>query len=243
MKQLLVAGKLSTGKKETLRAEEFHYLCRVRRSKKGESIELSDSTSTRYSCKISEIMEDCCIIEIGEILERKVRPYSIHLYLCLCKGKKQDLMIRQATEAGSDSITLLDSTYSQVKYVKGSKEDHKYDRWRKIIKEAQQQSGSSVNTILKPFISFQDLPEIQNNRSSGFFCHQEKMGENSLDELKNNCDEIHLVIGSEGGLSTSEIEIMKNKGFSSLYLGESVLRAETASLFALAVLIATMEII
>jgi 16S rRNA (uracil1498-N3)-methyltransferase len=242
VKQLLVETSLSQEESVTLTGKEYHYLCRVRRVKVGEVIELKDSSEKRYNCRIVEIKEDSCLIEVGELIQSHIRPYDIHLYLCLCKGKKTDLMIRQATETGVRSITLLDSDFSQVKLKEESREDHKYERWRKIIKEAQQQSGSSINTTLNPLIEFKDLPEIQSDHTIGFFCHQEKLGPSQLADLGKGYNDIHMIIGSEGGLSSGEIEIMKKKGYSSLFLGDNVLRAETASLFALAAIMTTMEI-
>ena len=243
MKQLLVNTTLCSGNSTVLRGKDYHYLCRVRRIKVGETIELKDATSYRYACKVTEIQEDCCYLNVGEQILKNCRSYAIHLYLCLCKGKKTDMMIRQATEAGAQSITLLDSDFSQIKLKDAGQEVPKYERWTKIIREAQQQSGSSVNTVLNSLIGFKDLPEIDETQTAGFFCHQVKMGPSSLSDLKENCNKIHLIIGSEGGLSSKEIEIMKKKGYSSLFLGESVLRAETASLFAMAAIITTMEII
>ena len=176
MKQLLVNTVLSPGKTVIMKGDDYHYLCHVRRIKTRETIELKDSTGNRYSCCIKEIHEKDCLIDVGEQILTTCRPYAIHLYLCLCKGNKTDLMIRQATEAGADSITLLDSDYSQVKVREENRQDHKYERWRKIIKEAQQQSGSSINTSLNPLTSFMNLPEIQDPQNAGFFLSSGKNG-------------------------------------------------------------------
>jgi len=244
VKQLLVEGILTTGQQKILTGRDFHYLCRVRRARKGDLIELRDETSSRFTGTVIAINEETCTIDIGNSIETDRREYSIHLYLCLCKGKKLDLMIRQATEAGADSITLLDSRFSQVTMPRGEKENIKYDRWRKIIKEASQQSGSIIKTTLKPLIGFDEIPRIKDPGTVGFFCHQEKIGSNRLSERRNTLtSEVHLIIGSEGGLSHEEINDLTERGFSSLYLGNNVLRAETASIFAIATIIATMELI
>ncbi|MDC7233259.1 MAG: RsmE family RNA methyltransferase [Spirochaetales bacterium] len=240
MKQFICNQQLTPGETVTLTGEEFHYLCRVRRMQSGDSLELSDSDSTRFTGTLTAIREEECDLLVKEELLFNQRDYAIHLYLCLCKGKKQDLMIRQAVEAGVSSITLLNSRYSQVKL--SGNEKSKFDRWQKIIKEARQQSGSSVNTGLRELISFDELPDAGED-SMGLFCHQEKLAASPLSEMKTRkIREIHLIIGSEGGLADSEIEIMKKKGYSSLFLGHNVLRAETASIFALGTIISSMEL-
>lgn len=243
MKQFLVDCLLTTGQKKILDGRDFHYICRVRRSRVGDTLEIRDRTSALFEGTVIEIGEESCTLSIGNALNTDTRDYALHLYLCLCKGKKLDQMIRQATEAGVDSITLLNSQYSQIKLDREDREQSKYDRWRKIIKEACQQSGSRIQTRLDPVRGFQDLPSIRDRNSAGFFCHQEKLGSSRLSEIKeSDTDEIHLVIGSEGGLSPAEIDILLKKGFSSLYLGNNVLRAETASIFAIGTIIATMEL-
>lgn len=243
MKQFVCSQKLIQGQTVTLRNSEYHYLCRVRRSSKDDILELSDTESNRYRARILDIRDDECDLLVEEELNSESRNYKIHLYLCLCKGKKLDIMIRQAVEAGVNSITLMDSRFSQVKF--NGSEAHKYERWRKIITEARQQSGSAVSTELNELISFSDLPDLkQKPDCRGIFCHQVKMEESPLTQMHSaSVNEVHLVIGSEGGLSDNEIEIMQKKGFSSLFLGYNVLRAETASIFALGTIISCMELI
>jgi 16S rRNA (uracil1498-N3)-methyltransferase len=238
VKQFICSQEISPGQTLTLKNDDYHYLCRVRRAEKGDILELTDPASLRYHAMMIEIRDDECDLLVEEEIEADTRKYGLHLYLCLCKGKKQDMMIRQAVEAGVNSITLVDSQHSQVKF--SGDETHKYDRWRKIIREARQQSGSPVNTVLNELISFEDLPDIDSG-NWGIFCHQDKMGESPLSQM-NSAQEIHLLIGSEGGLSEKEIEIMQKKGFSSLFLGYNVLRAETASIFALGTIISCMEL-
>ncbi len=242
MKQFLIKEEIQSGQRLSLEGEDFHYLCRVRRLKPGDALEIMDSNSTQFSAELSSVNDGSCELLVGdELLGRGARDYSLHLYLCLCKGKKTDTMIRQAVEAGVDEITLVDSRYSQVKISGDS--SGKFDRWQKIIKEARQQSGSSIDTQLQGLIGFDKLP-VPDSEERAFFCHQERLSENPLKELqKNKGKKIHILIGSEGGLAPEEIKIMTEKGFSPLFLGYNVLRAETASIFALGTIITCMEYI
>ena len=240
MKQFILNQKLTEDSEITLRDSDFHYLCRVRRSAEGDCLLLRDCEGALFLSELTKISDDSCTLGIGKSQAAAVRDYNIHLYLCLCKGKKQDIMIRQAVEAGVKNITLLDSRFSQIRFDR--REDNKYERWRKIIREAQQQSGSGIQTELNPLVPFDDLPLIEKDKSAAFFCHQEVLGGKGLALLQNkSIQDIYLVIGSEGGLAPEEIEIMQKKGFSSLYLGDNVLRAETASIFALGAVISHME--
>ena len=44
-----------------------------------------------------------------------------------------------------------------------------------------------------------------------------------------------LFVGPEGGLSQKDIETLEAKGFKPVYLGENILRAETAAIYAAAI--------
>ena len=57
-------------------------------------------------------------------------------------------------------------------------------------------------------------------------------------QLLDLCDnrDITIVTGPEGGFSSQEAEFLNSLGFQSCSLGERILRAETALLYALAVI-------
>ena len=52
--------------------------------------------------------------------------------------------------------------------------------------------------------------------------------------MKDSIQKIFIFIGPEGGLSDKDIEILRAKGFRSIYLGSNILRAETAAIYAAA---------
>ncbi len=145
MKQLVLKELPPGAESFKLNDEDFHYLCHVRRLQDGETLLVKSRDSGLYEARLNRLSETQASLQILSPAEQKERAFSIELYLCLCKGKKQDLMIRQAVEAGARGITLLDSRFSQVRLTgKQEKEkiEKKYGRWEKIIREAQQQSGS-----------------------------------------------------------------------------------------------------
>ena len=55
-------------------------------------------------------------------------------------------------------------------------------------------------------------------------------------------DKIKVVIGPEGGITTSEVELLENKGFIKVTLGKRILRSETASFNILSVLAYILEL-
>jgi len=197
-----------------------------------------------FKGEIREISDVSCSISVLSQIRTNGTRQNIQLCCCLPKGKKLDLIIRQATEAGISQIIPLYSDHSLIKYDKESDVRKKMDRWEKIIREALQQSGSPVLTKISAPIPVASLPVLDTSRERGFFCHQEKLQRNSLNDLISGTpDTVRIIIGPEGGLSEKEVQLLSDRGYSPLYLGDNVLRTETACLFATAAVITLLELL
>ena len=243
MKQFLLEQKCRIGESFNLSEEDFHYLCHVRRHKINQVITVKDTDGGIYSAELSRIDEKSCTLTILEEIEQKERYFSIELYCCFPKGKKLDGIVRQATETGVEKIIPLFSDHSMIQYKNMDDFSHKKNRLNKIIKEAQQQSGSGLQTQLSDPLTIDDL-ETAADGECCFFCHQEFLSKNTLSILlQKEIEKVKILIGPEGGLSDREIQILDQKGFHPLFLGDNVLRAETACLFAVSSVITVMELL
>ncbi len=176
-------------------------------------------------------------METGEsdsfVSENNICEPEIILCQCLPKGKKMDLIVRQATEAGVSVIQPLMSEFSIVKYDSKSWKG-KHERFMKIVREAFQQSGSKTLPEVREPVSLTSL-EIDEKNEIGLFFHQKSIENISLHQYLFTVPlKIKLIIGPEGGLSDKEIACLKEKNFKPVFLGENVLRTETAALYAAA---------
>ncbi len=242
MKQFVIDKPCHSGDTIELTGRDFHYLCHVRRHSTGQTIPVKDSKGSSYDAKITEISTSSCTLSISEEKETVARSYSLELYCCFPKGKKLDGIVRQATETGVSRITPLFSDHSLIQYRSNEDFSHKKARLEKIVREAEQQSGSTINTVLSDPLLLSEISPVQ-DRQCGFFCHQDYIEQNTLSELlQKDLDTVKILIGPEGGLSDKEIRLLQQKGFQPLYLGNNVLRAETACLFALSSVITIMEL-
>lgn len=213
----------------TLSGSDFHHLIRVLRCRKGDKVYLSDGILTGEA-------------EIVEVRQRRARlrvynktliekPASIiALFFSPLKGKRMELLLEKATELGVDELhpVLFRRTVVKVETRKA------LERWSKIIKSAAEQAHQPVLPKLSSIISFKDAVEALNQYSKTLvFLEDEKS--NSIKSLKLEKDErLALVIGPEGGFSKSEKDSFRSSNFYCLTLGKQQLRAETASLVALA---------
>ena len=240
MKQFLLSA-VPSGDDDFLEltGRDFHYLCHVRRLSPGDMLKARDREGNAYTLILAETGTDFCRFSIEDRQKDVSRENrEITLFQALPKGKKMDQIVRQATEAGVKTIVPLESEHSLIKFNSSKDRAAKRDRWERIVREALQQSGSSVETTVVEPAPFLSLKRFITPGSRGFFCHQDHLGDGLaypvLAEEREKTRAIGIVIGPEGGLSPAEVDNLRNWGYDSLWFGDNVLRAETAALYAVA---------
>jgi 16S rRNA (uracil1498-N3)-methyltransferase len=256
MKRFVISSPPNPDGMIRLYREDYHYLTRVKRLKAGMCFEaiLPGGTETRV-----RILSTVDNILIGECLDGVEKQLSslppLALFQGLPKGSKMDLIVRQAAEAGVAEIVPFLSEYSipQLKIRKNAHKTNpletKITRWRSIIKEARQQSGSAVDTVIRMPVFISDIPAVwgklkeQYSSAVGLALHQVPlmgMGDTPLEQaslhgyLDKRPELIAAAIGPEGGFSSSEVSGLLDAGFKPLTFGSAVLRTETAALYAIA---------
>lgn len=240
MKQFVLPSSFDGSFSVLLDEKDTHYLKNVLRVKVGAELKCTAPDGSVWRGIVSRFDEEGCTLELfpaGTEAERDAYTGSqstqVILYQSLIKGKNMDLIIRQAVEAGVAKVVPVETEYSQIR-LKDFKSE-KPERWQRIIKEAMQQSGTSIHTTVETMIKVDGIPPVSPDETALFF-HQSPMERKSIHQyLDGRFKRVSLFVGPEGGLSKKDIEILEAKGFKPVYLGENILRAETAALYAAAV--------
>jgi 16S rRNA (uracil1498-N3)-methyltransferase len=156
---------------------------------------------------------------------------ALVLMQCLPKGRKMDLIIRQAVEAGVERIVPLVSDHTVAQ---PGEAGARLERWRRIAREAREQSGAARPASIEPPVRLDDAAQRHHGGTAVFF-HEEPAGGSPLHEILAGAEEpLAVLIGPEGGLSPREAALLGASGFRRAWLGDGVLRTETAALYALA---------
>ena len=152
------------------------------------------------------------------------------------KGSKTDIIIRQATEAGVRAVLPVIGEFSVAK----KQNPAQLERFRRIIKESRQQSGSPVDTVVMepaPLAEALNTVKALVPPITSVFVQCSEAAGTSVGFhrlLAAKPSHIVLAIGAEGGISPTEAAVLRNAAFQTVHFKTNVLRAETAALYAIA---------
>lgn len=219
--------------------DQFHLL-KVMRARKGEEIEVVADEKV-FLCVIESI-KPLKIVAKKQIKENNELPNYVILVASLLKGDKMDFVLQKATELGVSEIVLLTTDRTIVR-LKGHQNDLKLGRYSKILKEAAEQSKRTKIPFVNRIIDFSRIDEIDANVK--LIAYEGVKGSSAtlnskIKSLKPG-KRIAIIIGPEGGFSEGEVQYAKNNGFIPVGLGNRILRAETASIYALSVIANRLE--
>jgi 16S rRNA (uracil1498-N3)-methyltransferase len=162
VKLFLINRSVGPSREIVLEGSDYRHLVQVRRLGPGDVIEARDADGRRFTMTLSEIdrQNNRASGLLSELqspagAEQLSQPEFV-LVQGLPKGKKTDQIIRQAVECGASEIILVKTQYS-VPSIDRADFTKKSQRWRTIIAEAVQQSGSPGIPSLKFFPGVEEL--------------------------------------------------------------------------------------
>ncbi|MDR1588443.1 MAG: 16S rRNA (uracil(1498)-N(3))-methyltransferase [Treponema sp.] len=253
MKRFILSGGPDRNGRIRLEGSDYHYLVRVRRLAPGEVFPALLPGGGEVLVRVlatggGTLTGDCLPAESAAGAQGSDAQGSasaglppIILFQALPRSEKLDLIVRQAAEGGLAEVVPFGSEFSVAK-IKGPGGQRaapaKYARWERIVKEARQQSGSSIATSVRPlpdidalFAYWEKLKKAHPG-ALGVLFHHAPLEQASLHSYLDKDPEIvALAIGPEGGFSPAETERFLAAGFKPLTIGNSVLRTETAALY------------
>lgn len=168
-------------------------------------------------------------------------PIKIRLIAGLIRNTKWDYLLQKATELGVNEIIPFQFKRCVVQ-LKSENNIKKIERWTKICKEASEQSYRNQIPLISDVES--DLKVLQKYQSDVNLVCYEKVGQNSQlkDFLHQDFTTVTIVIGPEGGFTAEEITVLTANGYNLVSLGQRILRAETAPLAILAMIMYEKEL-
>lgn len=219
--------------------EDARHINTVLRMKKGDLAVICDGKGMDYLCELTLTGKSFSEFVILESRENHAEPdIEVTLYQAVPKGDKLDFIVQKAVELGASKIVPFISKRC-VSKPDSKSASKKQERLQRIAYEAAKQSGRGIVPAVMPFTDFiSAVNGIDDDTIAIIFYECGGVRINTLDINKKRCA---VFIGSEGGFEQSEVDYAKSKGFHVGYLGERILRCETAPVTALSLLMNVTE--
>lgn len=157
---------------------------------------------------------------------------ELTLFQSALKRDRFEWVLQKGTELGVSRFVPVISTRTVVR--PAARLLPKYERWRAIIREAAEQSRRGRLPVLANPLHWDEALD-QGSGLRLLIWEEAEANRRWLGRVVPEADEVALLVGPEGGISKQEAASATSRGWLPMSLGPRVLRAETAALAAVTV--------
>ena len=208
---------------------------RVLRMRNGEELTLVTPLGIQHDCVIADVNQSQVVVDVlGSHPCENEPDVFVTLYQALPKGDKMDYIVQKCVELGVSRIVPVMSSRCVSRPDEKSLKK-KTARWQKIALQAAMQSRRGIIPEVCQCVSLKQAAELTGENDKTVFFY-ELGGDSVKNILADKPKTIGMFIGSEGGFEESEAELVLSNGAVAATLGKRILRAETAPLAALSVI-------
>ncbi len=218
------------GDRAALLGAHADHLARVLRARIGQNFDIAAGTVVRRG-RIRSVSDDRVEFDLAEEVSAMSLP-EITLVLAVFKFDRMEWAIEKCTELGVSRIMPVISRRTDSHLAAASAK--RAERWRRISRQAAEQSRrSSPPEIAAPL----KVADALNLPGALRILLAESEAKTLLRDVVTQTAEegIVLAIGPEGGWTVDELHSFQQAGWISASLGDTILRAETAAIAAIAV--------
>ena len=236
---------LSTNKENNcfiIENSEHNHLKNVLRQAVGDKIEVVGFDEFVYTCEITEISKNfskAIILEKNECFANPKCKFTV--FQALVKNDNMNLIVQKLSEIGVSTLIPFESEFITAKDSK-----NKQGKLQEIANQSIKQCKRSIPLKVEQVLSFKEMVNKLNNFDIVLFANEQETI-SPLKAVLNNIESIEskriaLIVGSEGGFSTKEIDELKRlSNVQSFTLGKRILRAETASIMLSGIVLYELE--
>jgi 16S rRNA (uracil1498-N3)-methyltransferase len=215
-----------------LNGDQAQHLARVLRAQPGQIFDVV-ADGFLHRAEVTSVRDDEVIFTLHEEHEAEA-ALPVRLLLAVFKFDHMEWAIEKACELGAARITPVLARRTEKHLAQAASK--RVDRWRRIVREAAQQSRrTDVPEVDDPATLKQLLLTI--NEPIKLLLaetEEEHTLRAALDAAPPEAS-IALAIGPEGGWTAEEMQLFLGHGWQHVTLGPRILRAETAAIAALAI--------
>ncbi|WP_074652271.1 RsmE family RNA methyltransferase [Terriglobus roseus] len=216
----------------SLLGDQATHLARVLRAQPGQIFDVV-ADGFLHRAEVASVHEDKVVFTLHEEHEAD-SAQPVRLLLAVFKFDHLEWGIEKATELGAARITPVLARRTEKHLALAAAK--RVERWRRIVREASQQSRrSDVPEVDDPATLKQLLKSIDEPVKLLLAETEEENTLRAALEAAPQGSSIALAIGPEGGWAPDEMQLFRDSGWQHVTLGPRILRAETAAIAALAI--------
>lgn len=220
----------------TIKGDDAKHLLYAMRVRPEQVFTIVDKESKVAQAKVISCTSDTVQLKLLQYIEDAdtEAPIEVVVAQCLPKGDKMEFIVQKAVELGASSVVPVVSRHCVVKYDE-KKKLARQQKWQKIADEAVKQCGRTIKPTVEAIVSLEQLAKDYADYTR-FICYEAE-DEQSFKKMLQSADskKYLILIGAEGGFAPEEVQLCKDAGFKSISMGKRILRAETASIAALTI--------
>ncbi|HZR31970.1 MAG TPA: RsmE family RNA methyltransferase [Terriglobales bacterium] len=231
-----IADEVS-GDRAALTGAHAVHLVRVLRAQVGQEFDIGSGAEVR-SGRITSITDKRVEFVLGEVVPALSLP-EVTLLLAIFKFDRMEWAIEKCTELGVARIVpVIAQRTDRHLSVAAAK---RLERWRRIAREAAEQSRRLAPPEIAPPMKLKNaLSAAGDLRIVLAETEQVTMLKEALRQ-KPQASVTVLAVGPEGGWTQDELHLFASAGWILASLGSTILRAETAAIASMAIVIAERD--
>jgi len=228
-----IADEIS-GSRAALVGANAEHLARVLRARIGQEFDIAAEGRVRRG-RIISITSQRVEFELGEDLPAVVLP-DITLLLAIFKFDRMEWAIEKATELGVARVVPLIAKRTDSRLASAAAK--RVERWRRIARESAQQSRRVALPEIAEPVRLRELIDLATDRRIVLSEGEDQV---FLKQAVAGCKgSLALAIGPEGGWTSDEDRAFREHGWIAASLGPTILRAETAAISAMSIVLAEL---
>lgn len=207
----------------TVTGSAAHHLGQVLRSRPGQKVIAFDGKGNEAQGTVTEAAPGRVTLELGEVRAGQAEAsVAVTVAVALLKGDKLRTVVRQGTELGAAAFRPFVSRHAELRELSPAR----LERLRRVAAEAARQSGRAVIPEVHAAVSVEALAA---DLSGSAVIYADPLAEATLGEVRRAAGgDVTVLTGPEGGFSETEVALFHEHGFTGVWLGTRILRAETA---------------
>jgi 16S rRNA (uracil1498-N3)-methyltransferase len=237
--RFFVPRGLLGGPRVALTGEQAHQISRVLRLKIGDRVVLLDGAGHEYRVRLDDVRSSAVTGDVDDVRASRPEPrLQVTLYQALVLRDRFETVMQKGTEVGVSRFVPVWCERSAVP--RGDQIDAKrLERWRRIVTEAAEQCERGRVPEILPPVRFTEA--LEQAAGGPALLALERETERSLqaglraaldqrltDNDGKSTASLGLLVGPEGGFSSTEVAAAREAGVITVSLGPRILRTETA---------------